>query len=337
MGYEKPKKSDFTVKIKDKDISRSLKKYMQSLSYTDSATGESDALSVTIGDRERKWLGSWMPDKGDRITAVIKAENWRKYGDNLKLDCGDFIIDTLSANGEPLVLEIGAISGPVSSGFRETSRHKTWKKTNIKNIALVIAKRYKLTLHYDAASVPVKEIEQSDSDSSFLQSLCESYGLTMKAYRKKLVVFDRERYKKKTAKVTIDRKTTAIEDWSFTDTLTRRYTGGQLTYTDPNTDKEVKKTVGKKTVLLKVEDSADSAADAERKIKAAVNKENHSKTTASINMIGDTRIVSGICVNLKNFGSNMSGKYYVDQATHSLDADGGYKLALELSKVGKSI
>lgn len=329
-----PRKSDLSIYYKEKNISRNILGYLQSFTYEDSADGESDTVSVTLGDKTRKWTGSWMPEKGERITATISVRNWNKNGDRRKLSCGEFVIDSLSASGEPLTVEIGAISGPVSSGFRETSRHKTWKKTNLKQIADKIAKRYKLKLYYDAGSIPIKEIEQSDNDSSFLDSICETYGLTMKAYKKKLVIYDRERYKKKKAVLTIDRKTSAIESWSYSDTLAKRYTGGQLTYTNPKTDKDVKKTVGKKTTLLKLEDSADSAADAERKIKAAVNKENHDKTTMSLTMMGDTRITAGMCVNLKNWGSKISGKYYVNKAIHAIEGDNsGYTLSLELSKV----
>ena len=333
-----PRKSDLSIHYKEKNISRNILGYLQSFTYEDSADGECDTVSITLSDKTRKWTGSWMPEKGERIAATISVRNWNKYGDYKKLSCGEFIVDSLSASGEPLTLEIGAISGPVSNGFKETSRHKTWKKTNLKQIAEKIAKRYKLKLYYDAPSIPVKEVEQSDNDSSFLASLCETYGLTMKAYKKKLVIYDRERYKRKKAALTIDRKTAAIGSWSYNDTLAKRYTGGQLTYTNPKTNKDVKKTVGKKTVLLKLEDSADSAADAERKIRAAVNKENHGKTTMSIEMIGNTRITAGMCINLKNWGSKISGKYYVNKATHAISGDNsGYTLSLELSKVVASI
>lgn len=331
-----PRKSNLSIYYKEKNISRNIIGYLQNFTYEDSADGESDTVTITLGDKTRKWTGSWMPEKGERISATISVRNWNKYGDRKKLSCGEFVIDSLSASGEPLTIEIGAISGPVSSGFRETSRHKTWKKTNLKQIAEKIAKRYKLKLHYDAGSIPIKEVEQSDNDSSFLASICETYGLTMKAYKKKLVIYDRERYKKKKAVLTIDRKTSAAESWSYSDTLAKRYTGGQLTYTDPKTDKDVKKTIGKKTVLLKLEDSADSAADAERKIRAAVNNENHGKTTMSIEMMGNTRITAGICINLKNWGSKISGKYYVNKATHTI-SDSGYTLSLELSKVVASV
>lgn len=337
IKMEEARKSRLTINYKDKDITRGLLDYISKFSYEDSADGESDTLTISLSDKSRKWIGGWMPEKGDRISATIKTYNWNKDGDYRRLFCGDFTLDNLSGSGEPLTLDIGAISGPTAKGFRETSRGKTWKKTNIKKIGTIIASRYGMKLYYDAPVIPIKLAEQSDSDSAFLAALCGTYGMVMKAYKKKIVIYDRERYKAKTAAMTIDRKTYPIDNWGFDDTLTRLYTGGQLTYTNSKTNKEVKKTVGKKTMLLKLDESADSAADAERKIKAAVNRENHGKTKISISCMGDTRVVAGICITIKNFGSKLSGKYYVDKVTHEIDPESGYTMQLDLSKVVKGL
>ena len=331
-----PRKSRVKLTYKDKDVTQSLLPYLTDMTYTDSADGESDSLSVNLSDKSRKWVGGWMPEKGDKISAEILTYNWEKDGDKGKLACGEFIVDSLSASGEPLAISIGAISGPVSSGFRETTRSKTWKKTTIKAIAEIIAKRYKLTLVYDAPRVSVKEIEQSDTDSSFLASLCDTYGLTLKAYKSKLVIFDQVLYKKRASVATISRLTSPIANWSYADTLTRVYTGAQITYTDPASGKDIKKTVGSKKVLLRLSESADSAADAEKKAKAAVNKANHDKTTMSIDMMGNVKLVSGCCVELKGFGPKISGKYFINRATHTVSS-AGYRTSLELSKVRKSI
>ena len=57
---------------------------------------------------------------------------------------------------------------------------------------------------------------------------------------------------------------------SWNTTLDGTYTGGEYTYTDPNTEEEIKVTVGTGTRILKQSGKADNKADAERKITAAV-------------------------------------------------------------------
>ncbi|MFQ9465290.1 MAG: hypothetical protein ACLR09_10465 [Gallintestinimicrobium sp.] len=45
------------------DISEDIEGMISTYSYTDVASGESDAVSITIEDREKKWLGGWAPKK----------------------------------------------------------------------------------------------------------------------------------------------------------------------------------------------------------------------------------------------------------------------------------
>ena len=54
-------------------------------------------------------------------------------------------------------------------------------------------------------------------------------------------------------------------------------------------------------------------------------------TTMQISMMGGPVIVSGQCVNLSGFG-RLDGKYYVDQAAHSVSGS-GYELSLELALI----
>ena len=101
-----PRKSRVKITYKDKDITESLLPYLTDMTYTDSADGESDSLSVNLSDKSRKWVDGWMPENGDKISADILTFNWDKDGDKGKLACGEFIVDTLSASGEPLSISI---------------------------------------------------------------------------------------------------------------------------------------------------------------------------------------------------------------------------------------
>ena len=77
---------------------------------------------------------------------------------------------------------------------------------------------------------------------------------------------------------------------------------------------------------------ADSKADAERKIKAAVAKANHGKTKLSATIVGNASLVASQCVQVVGLGK-LSGKYYIDTITHSVSGSGGYTMDLEMSLV----
>ena len=75
----------------------------------------------------------------------------------------------------------------------------------IKEIGTEIAGRAGIALAWDVEGDPftIKSVEQSEqTDCEFYMNLCNTYGLAMKVYAQKIVVYDREAYKKKGAAAT---------------------------------------------------------------------------------------------------------------------------------------
>lgn len=161
-------------------------------------------------------------------------------------------------------------------------------------------------------------------------NLCNTYGLAMKVYAQKIVVYDREAYKKKGAAAVLSPSN--MKSWSWQQDQAGTYTGGEFTYTSPATEKEIKVTVGKGSRILKQSGKADSKADAERKIKAAVAKANHGKAKLSATIVGNASLVASQCVQVVGLGK-LSGKYYIDTITHNVSGSGGYTMDLEMSLV----
>jgi phage protein D len=243
-----------------------------SISYTDPASGEADSIDISIQDRDRKWTSSWMPSAGDTLSAKIKLQDWEREGDNRSLYCGFFILDDFNFAGWPITGSISGVSVPADGAFRETERSKTWESVTIKEIATEIAGRAKIALLWDANGFDwtIKSIEQSSqTDCDFLMSLCSTYGLSMKVYVQKIVIFDREAYKAKRSAMTL---------WPAT---SNRGVGKQYRW-DLHWRRTLYRQRPKKEITAKVGDGrafeavgkADSAADAERKITAAVNDAN---------------------------------------------------------------
>ena len=108
-----------------------------------------------------------------------------------------------------------------------------------------------MSLSYDVEGGPIqiKTIEQSErTDCDFYMELCSTYGLAMKVYSKKIVVFDREAYKAKGPAATITPD--MIQSWNWDRKLAGTYTGGEYTYTDPGTEEEIKVNVGEGPRIL---------------------------------------------------------------------------------------
>lgn len=304
-------------------------------SYTDVASGQSDSVSITLCDIEKEWLGNLMPKEGADIGVKLVLTNWNEEEKKETFNCGTFILDDFSYSGRPLSCVLGGVSVPTVDDFKTEERDKTWESTTIKEIASEIAKKYYISLYYDADTIKISEIEQSgQTDSAFLYSLCEKYGLAMKVYNKKIVIFDIVKYEQKKSVLTL--KETDLKTWDYNRTIQGTYTGVTLEYTDPDSDDDepIKVTIGSKGRMYKMNSQASSKYDAELQARAKVNAANRSIETMTATIRGNIGIVASQCVTIKGLGK-ANGKYYVDKAVHKVGS--GYTTQLTLHKVQEAI
>jgi len=335
------RRADVNIYYEKKNVSRSMKEYQESFEYVDIATGGSDEISLTVDNSDMRFLNKWKPLKGSTVSATIIMRDWDKEGVKKSFKTGDMVMDDLSAEGAPSnTFTMKAVSAPVKSEFKSTKRKKTYKNATVQTIGQKIAKRAGISLHYEASKIKVKEIEQTNEvDADFLLSLCQEYGLGIKIYNKKIVIYDEEKYEKKAPLVTIYRKDrkiegkkiSGVESWEWNTTMQGTYAGCIVTYTDSSNNKKHKARAGKKKGRqLKLNISAFSKKDAQLKAKAALRNENKKLTTMNITMQADPRVIATGTVQLTGFGK-ANGKYFVDEVKHRID--GGYTMDLTLHKI----
>lgn len=326
-----PRKATASVSYNGKNIDTKLAEFLRSFSYTDVASGESDSISLVINDKDRKWIKSWFPSKGDSMAASITMKNWTKDGEKQELSCGQFIIDDFSFSGGPIQLKLEAIAIPANSGFKKTERTKTYENTTLENIANEVAKRAGIKCYYEAGKVSIEKVEQSEKDDcSFLNELVKLYGYAMKIYRNKIVIFSEATYEKKKSVATLTEEN--IEpNWSWNTTLDGKYTGAKYEYTNNDKNKTFRVTVGSGSRILKVTDSASTLGEAEKITLAKLNEANKNDTTMSVTLtMANKKIIATSCVTIKGLGK-LDGKYYVEKV--SWDIGSGCKQKLELRKV----
>lgn len=326
-----PRKATASVSYNGKNIDTKLAEFLRSFSYTDVSSGESDSISLVINDKDRKWIKSWFPSKGDTMAASITMKNWTKDGENLKLSCGSFIIDDFSFSGGPIQLKLEAIAIPADSGFKKTERTKTYENTTLENIAKEVAKRAGIKCYYEAGKVSIEKVEQSEKDDcSFLNELVKLYGYAMKIYKNKIVIFSEATYEKKKSVATLTEQ--MIEpNWSWNTTLDGKYTGAKYEYTNNDKNKTFRVTVGSGSRILKVTDAASTLGEAEKITLAKLNDANKNDTTMSVTLtMANKKIIATACVTIKGLGK-LDGKYYVEKV--SWDIGSGCKQKLELRKV----
>lgn len=310
-----------SLSFNGKNVSTKLADYLESVSCEDVASGSSDSIDITLQNIDMKWMNQWYPTKGDKISGTVTFQDWNKDGENLKLDCGTFILDEVKFSGGPLKVSLGGVAIPANESFKVRERTKTWKNVTIKNIANEIAKRYGLSLSYSGPTITIASIEQSDkTDSAFLYDLCKKYGLSMKVFNNKIVIYDQTQQEKKAASATITRDSFIDDEWEYTDSIEGTYTGARISYKSGEDNEEISVYLGLKAEnaagsrVLNITEVADDYDTAYYMAAAQVNQSNEQATTISGKIWPNPKICAGICVTISGTGK-ANGKYFVDKST----------------------
>lgn len=314
------------------NITENINGSLKMFSYTDIASGETDSISLSLQDRERKWMGAWAPVKGDHISANTMFYDWEQEGDNWGMYCGLFEVDDISMSGPPASCTISAASIPRSKAFNEEERTKNWEEITVREIALEIAGRAGISLYYEAEEISVKAVEQDrQTDCKFLYSVCEKYGLAMKVFAEKIVIFDEAVYE--SAGTVVDLKYADFARYSYKSKLEGTYTGAKIAYSDPGTGETHIVTVGGGSRIKEINEEADSAGDAQRKAIAALNNANKGDTTFTGDVMARKELVASRCISISGMGT-MDGVYYLDKVVTKISASGASTQSFDAHRVG---
>lgn len=277
-----------------------------------------------------------------RIQAVILRKNWYNDGKDKLLDCGEFELDSVSADGPPATVTIKATSLPYSAKVRQTLNSQAWEAVKLSDVAREIAGRNGMLCMFESAADPFYErLEQlKTSDIEFLSQLCHDAGISLKATNNILVLFDQAEYENQPPVMTIKRGVRGYTKWKLSSsTADTQYTSCRVSYVDPETGKCVEG-------IAKVEDYDDDAKDNQQlEVTAKVSSVGEAKTlaekhlrlhnkyakTASFTLPGEPDLVAGVTVTLEGWGA-WDGKYIVSQAKHAA-GNTGYTTQIQLRKV----
>jgi hypothetical protein len=337
FDYSSPRRSFVDVTYNGVNATGQISPYIKTVQYTDVASGSSDSISLTLNDRDKLWINSWFPEKGDSLQVTLCTENWDLTGAPATLNCGTFCVDDFGFRGGPLRLELKGVALPADTGFKQTDRTKTYEKTNLKEIGDAIAARAGVTLVYEADPVSIEKTEQNGQpDCTFYNDLVQLYGLSLKIFNDKLVVFDEGKYEDKDPIYTLTPEN-VDPNWSWDTQLTGTYTGVSYSYSNSDKNKVFTVTAGDTSDtsrILTCNEAAENLTEATAIALAAVNKANRSTTTMNVTAIGNLQLFATACVQVAGFGK-LDGKYYIQQADHSLGD--GYSVSLQLRKVEQRI
>lgn len=319
------------------NVTQDIAGMVTSLTVTDRKEGASDEVALVLEDRDGRWRNAWCPDKGDALDVAIG------YAGMDLVDAGRFTVDELEAEGPPDKLSVRALAAGIDNPLR-TSQHKGYEGKTLGEIAKAIADAHGMNVVGDPVTDPLERVSQSDeTDLKFLARLAADNGYVFNVRGKQLVFMLDEALLAADPVLTLSRDDHDPVRWRFAKTARQVYAACEVTYQDPRTKKLEKVTVKapdadsdtkpKGADTLKKRIRVESAADAERKAKALLERANRGEVTVHLTVPGNPRICAAANVTISGHGSAWDGKYHVTTSTHRLSRGAGYATEMEAFRV----
>lgn len=280
--------------------------------------------------------------KGLSIQALFVRQNWVGDGKDKVLDCGQFELDSIDADGPPATITIKGTSLPYSNQIRQTKKSKAWENYTLKQIANEIAARNGMTCMYESAADPYyARVEQiTMSDIAFLKLLCHNAGISLKATNKIIVLFDQVAYEAKPAVFTIKKGSGSYTKYRLrTGAADKEYASCRVSYIDPVSKETIQATTyaedydpkDKNNQCLEITAKVNSIGEAQTLARKMLRLKNKYEYTAIFTLPGNPDLLAGVTVMLIGWGA-WDGKYIVNQAKHSIGKS-GYSTQLRLRHV----
>ncbi len=324
------------------DISKDIAPYVTSFSYTDNAHGQADDLQLGLEDRAGLWQGDWLPGKGDTVSASILCSAWDDpEAKPIALPCGTFEIDevtlaTGAQSGDGVTLK--AVSSLVQNSIRKEVKTRAWEFGTLMQVFQDIACQQGFTLVWQADNASFTRLDQrGEADLTFMQRICDDYGLNLKLSDGAIIVFSGAQYDAKAASRAIVRGETGLSSVNLRTKTADIYTSCEVSYHDPKT-KTVKSYTYKDPGapvsgrVLRVNQVVEDIAMAERKAKGMLRKKNQREVEGDLSLMGEPRLLADMNVQLRGF-RKFDGVYAVEQATHAHSRTNGYTTAVKIRKV----
>lgn len=158
----------FRLSVDGNDIAHMVSPRLMSLGLTDNRGVEADQLTITLSDHDGLLS---IPPKG----AVLRL--WLGWSDTGLVDKGTYTVDETEHSGAPDVLSIRARSADLRKGLK-TKRERSWSNTTLGDVLGDIAIGNGLTATISGAldGLPILQLDQAnESDANLISRLGEEF------------------------------------------------------------------------------------------------------------------------------------------------------------------
>lgn len=324
----------YRIVANSRDLSAVLASRLKSVTVTDAAGFESDAVEICLADDDVHPIE--LPPTGAEL------EVWLGYSTNLRR-LGLFVVDEVEVEGWPGQLTIRARAAPYEGSKRgktdlQTQKTRSWAKgTKLVDMVAKIAKEHGMepAVSVSLHSITLPHYDQTDeSDVSFLVRVARRFDAVVKPGGGKLAIAKRGESK---AASGVDLPTiTAVAGqctrWSM-NTNTRDTEGTVIAYYhDRHAAKRKHVEVGSGDPVRRLRHNFPDADSALKAAKGELDKRSRRTHQLLMCMPGDPSLTAEAKLRLEDFRPGVPLDWVVTRVVHRMDTGVGYTCELEAER-----
>lgn len=317
----------FRLTVDGMDIAQLVSPRLMSLELTDNRGVEADQLSITLSDHDGLLA---IPPKG----AVLRL--WLGWSDTGLVDKGTYTVDETEHSGAPDVLSIRARSADLRKGLK-TKRERSWSNTTLGKVLgdIAIGNGLTATIAGELNGLPILQLDQAnESDANLISRLGEEFDAVASVKAGCLLCLPAGGGKTASGldlpHITLTRADGDQHRYLQADRDS--YDGVRAYYYDVNSAKKQEAIAGSGDNLKDLRHTYSDQQSALRAARSEFRRLQRGSATLSYNLaMGRPDLIPELTYTLQGVKAEIDEIiWYGGNVQHSLSADGGYTVSLEL-------
>ncbi|NMY85158.1 phage late control D family protein [Pseudomonas sp. WS 5411] len=317
----------FRLSVDGLDIAQKISPRLMSLELTDNRGVEADQLTITLSDHDGLLT---IPPKG----AVLRL--WLGWSDTGLVEKGTYTVDETEHSGAPDVLSIRARSADLRKGLK-TKRERSWSNTTLGEVLGDIAMGNNLTSTIAGAldGLPILQLDQAnESDANLISRLGEEFDAVASVKAGCLLCLPAGGGKTASGLDLPHITLTRIDgdQHRYLQADRDSYDGVRAYYYDVNSAKKQEAIAGGGDNLKDLRHTYSDQQSALRAARAEFRRLQRGSATLSYTLaMGRPDLIPELTYTLQGVKAEIDEIiWYGGNVQHSLTADGGYTVSLEL-------
>jgi len=308
---------DFAIWADGLLITRNIQSYLVSLRVTDEAGIKSDAVEITLDDRDGILP---LPNTGTHLKLSIG------YKETGLTHLGVYIVDEILIESPPQKITIKGHAADLNKAFKSQNT-KTWEPQALGDVISKIASQngYQPRIAEELASLMLPHLDQTaESDIHFVTRLANLHGAIAKPAGGFLLFVPKAGNKSASGQIlpTVAINPKDTRDWRITFAERNHHGSVVAEYHDIDEAKVIEAKAGSGDPIHRLRETFPTKELAERASESELKKLTQSTATLNITLVGNPALVAESKILLQGFRAAIPFDWTVTRAEHAIEASG---------------